>query len=121
MLTCYVICYCHRDRVISVTFHYFITLILTCVLGKPGSDADLQRFAGRLQYRHVSLTLNKQDLPGAAPTQEAPVLLLQLHLQSDGQKKVKFCSAQAEVTFLLNDNLLTMKVLLFIFKGRFRH
>lgn len=59
-------------------------IILTCVLWKAGSDADLQRFTGRLQYRYVALTLDKHNLPGAATTQEAPVLLLQLHLQSAG-------------------------------------
>ena len=57
--------------------------ILTCVLGKPGADADLQGFAGRLQDGHVSRTLDKQDLPGAAAAQEAPVLLLQFQLQSE--------------------------------------
>ena len=62
-----------------------VTVILTCVLWKSRADADLQRFAGRIQDRHVSLTPDKQDLPGAAPAQEAPVLLLQLHLQSEGQ------------------------------------
>lgn len=63
----------------------FIPLTLTRVLGKARPDADLQGFAGRLQNRHISLTLNKQDLPRAAPAQEAPVLLLQLHLQSEQQ------------------------------------
>lgn len=61
--------------------------ILTGVLGKARSDADLQGFAGRFQRWHVSLTLNKQDLSGAAPAQEAPVFLLQLHLQSEQQKR----------------------------------
>lgn len=61
--------------------------ILTRVLGKPGPDADLQGFTSGLQYRYVPLTLDKQNLPGAAPTQEAPVLLLQLHLQSAGSKR----------------------------------
>ncbi|TNN87521.1 hypothetical protein EYF80_002238 [Liparis tanakae] len=49
-------------------------LILTRVLRKPGADADLQRFARRLQYWYVSLTPNELDLPGAAPAQEAPEL-----------------------------------------------
>ena len=70
-------------------------LILTCVLRKPGADADLQGFAGRLQYRHVPLALDKHDLPGATPTQEAPVLLLQLHLQSENHINRNFCTAQA--------------------------
>lgn len=69
----------------SVCFVIVMNLIiLTCVLWKAGSDADLQRFTGRLQYRYVALTLDKHNLPGAATTQEAPVLLLQLHLQSAG-------------------------------------
>lgn len=59
-------------------------IILTCVLWKTGSNADLQRFTRRLQYRYVPLTLDKHHLPGAAATQEAPVLLLQLQLQSAG-------------------------------------
>lgn len=64
-----------------------MTSTLTGVFGEARSDADLQGFAGRPQYRHVSLTLNEQDLPGAAPAQEAPVFLFQLHLQSEEQKK----------------------------------
>lgn len=59
------------------------TQTLTRVLGKARSDADLQGFARGLQNRHVSLTLHKDDLARAAPAQEAPVLLLQLHLQSE--------------------------------------
>lgn len=64
--------------------------ILTCVLGKPGADADLQGFARGLQHRHVSLSLDKQHLPGAASAQEAPVLLLQLHLQSENDMNLSF-------------------------------
>lgn len=63
------------------------TPTLTGVFGEARSDADLQGLAGRPQHRHVSLTLDEQDLAGAAPAQEAPVLLFQLHLQSEEQKK----------------------------------
>lgn len=64
--------------------------ILTCILGKPRSDADLQRLAWRLEDRHVSLTRDKSDLPGATATQKAPVLLLQLHLQSENDMHFHF-------------------------------
>lgn len=77
-------------------------IILTCVLWKTRSNADLQRFTRRLQYRYVSLTLDKQDLPGAAATQEAPVLLLQLHLQSEGWK--------SEFRRRINSSLLSLHV-----------
>lgn len=60
---------------------------LTRVLRKARSDADLQGFARRLQSRHISLTLNKHDLPRAASAQEAPVFLLQLYLQSEQQQR----------------------------------
>lgn len=62
-----------------------LTLTLTSVLWKARSNADLQGFARRLQSRHISLTLNEQHLPRAASAQEAPVFLLQLHLQSEQQ------------------------------------
>lgn len=57
--------------------------LLTRVLRQSGPDADLQRFARRLQHRHISLTLIELDLARTSPTQEAPVLLLQLQLQSE--------------------------------------
>lgn len=60
---------------------------LTGVLRKARSDADLQGFAGRLQNRNIPLTLHEQDLPRAAPAQEAPVFLLQLHLQSEEEEE----------------------------------
>lgn len=62
-------------------------VILTCVLGQPGSNADLQRLTGGLCDSHVPLALDKHHLPGAASTQETPVLLLQLQLQSERQSK----------------------------------
>lgn len=73
--------------------------VLTCVLGKPLADADLQGFAGGLQHRRVSLTLNEEHLAGAASAQEAPVLLLQLHLQSEGHSRTS--SGHSYLLFLI--------------------
>lgn len=84
-------------------------IILTCVPWKTRSNADLQRFARRLQYRYVSLTLDKHNLPGAAATQEAPVLFLQLHLQSAGRKR-KF--GEKGSTQIQQNNLLLFSSLL---------
>lgn len=72
-----------------------MSITLTCVLGESRADADLQGFAGRLQHRHVSLTLDKHNLPRAAAAEETPVLFFQFHLQSRNvTAQSKFCSVE---------------------------